>query len=84
MILKRPNILAIMTDQQRFDTVAALGNPIIQTPALDLWSGRVPALPLLIVPHRYVLLLVVVFCWESIPIELDPPPTRPCLKIVPR
>ena len=35
MISKRPNILAIMTDQQRFDTVAALGNPIIQTPALD-------------------------------------------------
>ena len=32
---KLPNILLLMTDQQRFDTVAALGNPIIQTPALD-------------------------------------------------
>ncbi len=32
---KRPNILFLMTDQQRFDTVRALGNPIIQTPALD-------------------------------------------------
>lgn len=32
---KSPNILLLMTDQQRFDTVAALGNPIIQTPALD-------------------------------------------------
>ena len=32
---KRPNILLIQTDQQRADTVRALGNPIIQTPALD-------------------------------------------------
>lgn len=31
----RPNILLIMTDQQRYDTIAALGNPIIRTPALD-------------------------------------------------
>ena len=31
----RPNILVIMTDQQRYDTVGALGNPIIQTPAQD-------------------------------------------------
>ena len=32
---KKPNIIFLMTDQQRFDTVGALGNPIIQTPALD-------------------------------------------------
>ena len=31
----RPNILVVMTDQQRFDTVAALGNDLIQTPVLD-------------------------------------------------
>ncbi len=31
----RPNILHIFTDQQRFDTIAALGNPIIRTPSLD-------------------------------------------------
>lgn len=31
----KPNILYLMTDQQRFDTVGALNNPIIQTPALD-------------------------------------------------
>jgi arylsulfatase A-like enzyme len=31
----RPDILFIMTDQQRFDTVAALGNPHIYTPNLD-------------------------------------------------
>ncbi|NJN84260.1 MAG: sulfatase-like hydrolase/transferase, partial [Caldilineaceae bacterium] len=32
---RQPNILLIMTDQQRWDTIAALGNPIIKTPALD-------------------------------------------------
>ena len=32
---KRPNILWICTDQQRADTIAALGNPHIRTPVLD-------------------------------------------------
>ena len=31
----RPNILWYCTDQQRFDTIAALGNPHIHTPNLD-------------------------------------------------
>jgi choline-sulfatase len=31
----RPNILFVMTDQQRFDTIAALGNERIYTPNLD-------------------------------------------------
>ncbi|MEZ5277826.1 MAG: sulfatase-like hydrolase/transferase [Opitutaceae bacterium] len=31
----RPNILLIFTDQQRFDTIGALGNPFIRTPNLD-------------------------------------------------
>jgi len=31
----RPNILFIMTDQQRFDTIAALGNERIYTPNMD-------------------------------------------------
>lgn len=30
-----PNILLIFTDQQRFDTIGALGNPVIRTPHLD-------------------------------------------------
>ena len=30
-----PNILFIFTDQQRYDSIAALGNPIIRTPAFD-------------------------------------------------
>ena len=32
---KRPNILWYCTDQQRFDTISALGNPYIHTPTLD-------------------------------------------------
>ena len=31
----RPNILWVMTDQQRWDTLAANGNPLIRTPNLD-------------------------------------------------
>ena len=31
----RPNILWYCSDQQRFDTIAALGNPHIHTPRLD-------------------------------------------------
>lgn len=33
--MKRPNILWLCTDQQRWDTVGALGNPHIRTPAVD-------------------------------------------------
>ncbi len=32
---KRPNVVFLFTDDQRADTVAALGNPHIQTPNLD-------------------------------------------------
>jgi arylsulfatase len=31
----KPNILLIYTDQQRFDTIGAMGNSIIQTPNID-------------------------------------------------
>lgn len=33
--MKRPNILWYCTDQQRFDTIGALGNPHVRTPTLD-------------------------------------------------
>ena len=33
--MNRPNILHIFVDQQRFDTIGALNNPIIKTPNLD-------------------------------------------------
>lgn len=32
---QKPNILLFFTDQQRFDTIAALGNHIIKTPVMD-------------------------------------------------
>ncbi len=31
----RPNIIYLMTDDQRFDSMGCMGNPIIQTPNLD-------------------------------------------------
>ncbi|GIS65091.1 MAG: hypothetical protein CM1200mP3_13390 [Chloroflexota bacterium] len=31
----RPNILFLFTDDQRFDTIAAHGNPEVSTPNLD-------------------------------------------------
>ena len=33
--MTQPNILFVMTDQQRSDTIGALGNPIVRTPVLD-------------------------------------------------
>lgn len=33
--VQRPNILWYCTDQQRFDTIGALGNPYVKTPKLD-------------------------------------------------
>ncbi|MFD0476648.1 sulfatase-like hydrolase/transferase [Nonomuraea thailandensis] len=36
----RPNVLFVMTDQQRFDTIAALGNPHVATPNLDRLAAR--------------------------------------------
>ncbi len=35
MVRRAPNILIIVTDQQRADTIAALGDPLIRTPHLD-------------------------------------------------
>ncbi|MEM0926697.1 MAG: sulfatase-like hydrolase/transferase, partial [Planctomycetota bacterium] len=32
---QQPNILWYCTDQQRFDTIGALGNPYVQTPVID-------------------------------------------------
>src|SRR5215207_8095549 len=37
---KRPNILLIMADDQRGDTISALGNPEIHTPHLDQLAQR--------------------------------------------
>jgi len=36
----RPNILLLFTDQQRADTIGALGNEVIKTPAMDRIANR--------------------------------------------
>jgi choline-sulfatase len=38
--MSQPNVLFVMTDQQRFDTIASLGNPHIYTPNLDRLAAR--------------------------------------------
>ena len=38
--MTQPNILWYCTDQQRFDTIAALGNPHIHTPRLDRFVAQ--------------------------------------------
>ncbi len=35
MTERRPNIILIMTDQQRYDTIGALGYPYMETPEMD-------------------------------------------------
>lgn len=37
---KQPNIVFFFTDDQRFDTIAALGHPVIQTPNIDRLVSR--------------------------------------------
>ncbi|MBM3478851.1 MAG: DUF4976 domain-containing protein [Alphaproteobacteria bacterium] len=39
-VAQRPNVVLILSDDQRPDTIAALGNPAIQTPALDALVRR--------------------------------------------
>ena len=41
---RRPNILFLMTDQQRFDTLGANGNSIIRTPNLDRLAEQAASL----------------------------------------
>lgn len=36
----RPNVIVVLTDQQRWDTVGAYGNPMAVTPALDAVAER--------------------------------------------
>ena len=38
--MSRPNILFYCTDQQRFDTIGALGNPYVKTSRLDQLAGE--------------------------------------------
>src|SRR6202008_2032488 len=57
----RSDILFIMTDQQRFDTIAALGNSHIYTPNLDRLVSRGISFPNayatcpVCIPARYII-----------------------------
>lgn len=42
---QRPNVLFLLTDDQRHDTIGALGNPHIQTPNIDRLVHRGTAFP---------------------------------------
>lgn len=37
---KRPNIIFLLTDDQRWDALGCAGNPIIQTPNMDFLAGQ--------------------------------------------
>ena len=36
----RPNIILVVTDDQRWDALGCAGNPVILTPNMDLLAGR--------------------------------------------
>ncbi|MFE5318284.1 arylsulfatase [Paenibacillus sp. NPDC056579] len=38
--MAKPNVILIMTDQQRWDTLSCAGNPVIQTPNLDYLASE--------------------------------------------
>ncbi len=42
---RRPNVLFVITDDQRWDTVGALGNSEVKTPNLDRLARRGTASP---------------------------------------
>lgn len=86
--MKKPNVLLVITDQQRFDTIAAAGYPWMQTPALDrlvregcLFRNAHSTNPIC-VPARYDLLTGrsarIHNHYDNAEIELDPAiPTLP-------
>ena len=48
----QPNILWYCTDQQRFDTIGALGNPYVITPTLDRLAHNAYQIPIEVTPTR--------------------------------
>jgi arylsulfatase A-like enzyme len=67
----RPDILFIMTDQQRFDTIAALGNSHIYTPNLDRLVRRG-----IMFSNAYATCPVCVAARYTIRTGCEPPTTR--------
>ncbi len=78
----RPNVLLILSDDQRPDTISALGNPAIRTPTLDrlvargtVLSGMNCAYPVCI-PSRAEMLTGRTFM-QAAKRDAAPPPTLP-------
>ena len=68
---EKPNVLFVMTDQQRFDTIAALGNGHIHTPNMDRLVRRG-----LSFTHAYSTCPVCVPARYTIRTGCEPPTTR--------
>ena len=68
---ERPNVLFVMTDQQRWDTIAALGNGHIHTPNLDRLVRRG-----LSFTHAYSTCPVCVPARYTVRTGCEPPTTR--------
>src|SRR5205085_8477560 len=71
MSMTRPDILFIMTDQQRFDTIAALGNSHLHTPNLDRLVRRGIAFS-----NAYATCPVCIAARYTIRTGCEPPTTR--------
>lgn len=69
--MKQPNVLFVMTDQQRADTIASLGNHDIYTPNLDRLARRGLAFS-----HAYSTCPVCVPARYTIRTGCEPPTTR--------
>ncbi|PYI77438.1 MAG: choline-sulfatase, partial [Verrucomicrobia bacterium] len=69
--MTRPDILFIMTDQQRFDTIGALGNSHVHTPNLDRLVRRGIAFS-----NAYATCPVCVAARYTIRTGCEPPTTR--------
>jgi choline-sulfatase len=68
---RKPNVLFVMTDQQRADTIAALGNRHIWTPNLDRLAARGVAFT-----NAYTTCAVCVAARYTIRTGCEPPTTR--------
>lgn len=77
--MPQPNILFVMTDQQRFDTIASLGNDLIYTPNLDRLVRRGVAFT-----NAYSPCPVCVPARYAIRTGCEPPTTRSFTNGVPR
>ncbi len=83
---ERPNILYIVADDMRRDTIAALGNPVIETPSIDslvrqgtVLSQANCAYPVC-VPSRTEMLTGRIFSAAIDPHDKQPPTLAECLR----